>query len=109
MKGNFSHLSSKTCQLLCYLNFRRAFAVREMLNRHVILSTEEQYVKREKFVLDELGIPLQWLTSAKALLAGNLQQYRVQAENLIQGKLWDEAHSVIMTHFAPLDFINGKI
>lgn len=89
-------------------DFRRAAVIKDLLDRHVSLSMDEDYLNREKFILEQLNIPSQWLYNSKALLAGNLKQYRIQAECFINGNMWNEAHTVIMRHLAPDDFINGK-
>ncbi|XP_026470889.1 nuclear pore complex protein Nup98-Nup96-like [Ctenocephalides felis] len=88
---------------------RRAAVIKDLLDRHVSLSMDEDYLNREKFILEQLNIPSQWLYNSKALLAGNLKQYRIQAECFINGNMWNEAHTVIMRHLAPDDFINGEI
>lgn len=48
---------------------KRRHAVTEILSRHVELSDEPDYVKREDFLKEELGIPSIWINKAKAIKA----------------------------------------
>lgn len=66
------------------------------------------YAAKERFVVDVLAVPVGWVHWAKAVRAGALGQWHVQAEFLLQAEQWSMAHEVIMLHIAPDAIINGK-
>ena len=54
---------------------RRRSAVMDLLARHVELDETEDYVKRENFLREELGIPSIWINQAKAVKACAYKRY----------------------------------
>lgn len=79
---------------------QREHAVRELLSRHVQLSSKEEYQKQEEFVLQRLHVPPQWIHHAKAVRAGYIQKHSEEAHHLLMAGRWNEAHRVIVTHLA---------
>uniref|UniRef100_A0A7G3ALA0 Nuclear pore complex protein Nup98-Nup96 n=1 Tax=Lutzomyia longipalpis TaxID=7200 RepID=A0A7G3ALA0_LUTLO len=90
---------------------RREICVQQMLYRYITLPDEgdEEYMAKERFVIEQLHIPVTWIFWAKAVRAGSMNQYHEQAEFLIKAKQWNSAHEVIMNHIAPDAVINDNI
>ncbi|XP_035891402.1 nuclear pore complex protein Nup98-Nup96 [Anopheles stephensi] len=112
--------------VLLHLNdqARREHAIQQILYRYVQLTPErggdseddggteqdrEDYLARESFIVDELGIPERWIFWAKAVRASAVFDYRQQAHYLLQAKQWALAHDVILQHLAPEYVMNNKI
>lgn len=87
---------------------QRELAVQRILYRYIDLSVDDDYLKKERFIINDLGIPEKWIYWAKAVRAGALKKYHAQAEFLLSAKQWAAAHEVIMTHIAPDAIINGR-
>lgn len=87
---------------------QRELSIQEILYRYIDLTRDEDYLRKESFIVNRLGIPEKWIYWAKAVRAGALKQYREQADYLLKAKQWSLAHEVIMTHIAPDAIINGK-
>lgn len=88
---------------------QRELAVQNMLYKYVSLSQDEDYLEKEHFILNDLGIPDKWVYWAKSVTAGVQNKYHKQADYLLKAKQWAAAHDVIMKHLAPDAIINGKI
>ncbi|ETN61956.1 nuclear pore complex protein nup98 [Anopheles darlingi] len=88
---------------------RRELMVQQLLYRHVQLTDDEDYCTRERFVVQELGVPKKWIYWAKAVKAASLFDYPQQAHFLLQAKQWSLAHEVILQHLAPEYVMNDKI
>lgn len=87
---------------------QRELAIQEILYRYIDLTKNDDYNKKESFIVNHLGIPEKWIYWAKAVRAGALKQYREQADYLLKAKQWTLAHEVIMKQIAPDAIINGK-
>lgn len=88
---------------------KRELSVQEYLYRYIDLSRDDDYKRKESFIINQLGIPEKWIYWAKAVRAGASKQYREQADYLLKAKQWAHAHEVIMEHIAPDAIINGKL
>uniref|UniRef100_A0A1L8DWH8 Nuclear pore complex protein Nup98-Nup96 n=1 Tax=Nyssomyia neivai TaxID=330878 RepID=A0A1L8DWH8_9DIPT len=91
---------------------RREMCVQQLLYRHIALPDDDgddEYGLKEKFVIEQLHIPVTWIFWAKAVRAGAAKKYHEQAEFLIKAKRWNLAHEVIMEHIAPDAVINDNI
>lgn len=93
---------------------QRDLAIQNILYKYVQLSDEhddedddDEYVEKELFIFDELGIPQRWICWAKAVRAGAQNKYHLQADYLLQAEQWSLAHDVIMMEIAPDAIING--
>lgn len=86
---------------------QREIAVQTMLYRYIDLSEDAEYLKKEKFIISDLGVPEKWIYWAKAVRAGALNRHHAQADFLLKAKQWATAHEVIMNHIAPDAIING--
>jgi len=80
-----------------------------MLYKYVSLAQDDDYVEKEQFVLDDLGIPSEWIYWAKSVKAGVQRKYHKQATYLLKAKQWAAAHDVIMKHLASDAIINDDI
>lgn len=87
----------------------RELCIQDILYRYVDLKQDADYLHKESFVVNQLGIPEKWIHWAKAVRAGAMQKYREQANYLLMAKQWALAHEVIMRHIAPDAIINGKL
>lgn len=87
---------------------KRELSVQEILYRYIELSNDEEYLQRESFVVNELGVPEKWIFWAKAVRAGAQKNYHAQADYLLRARQWAAAHEVIMDHIAPDAIINGE-
>ncbi|XP_051164466.1 nuclear pore complex protein Nup98-Nup96 [Leptopilina boulardi] len=85
---------------------RRKSAVLDLLARHVELDETEDYVKRENFLSEELGIPSIWINQAKAVKACASKRYGEAAWYLTQAEQWNKAHEIIIDHLAADAIIN---
>ena len=57
------------CRIIRFFNVtRREHAVRSLLCRHCSLSADHTYVEKERFMLDDLKIPAEWIHEAKVRL-----------------------------------------
>lgn len=88
---------------------RRELSIQQLLYRYIDLSKDDEYRKKESFIVNQLKVPEKWVFWAKAVRAGSLKKYREQAEYLLKAKQWALAHEVIMAHIAPDAIINGKL
>uniref|UniRef100_A0A1B0D922 Nuclear pore complex protein Nup98-Nup96 n=1 Tax=Phlebotomus papatasi TaxID=29031 RepID=A0A1B0D922_PHLPP len=94
---------------------RREISVQQILFRYIRLSEEEEgfadeeYEAKERFVIENLHVPVTWICWAKAVRAGSMKRYQEQAEFLIRAKQWNLAHEIIMNHIAPDAVINDNI
>lgn len=86
---------------------QREIAVQALLYRYIDLSQDAEYLKKEKFIINDLGVPEKWIYWAKAVRAGSLRKYHAQADYLLKAKQWASAHEVIMNHIVPDAIING--
>ncbi|KAJ6638700.1 Nuclear pore complex protein Nup98-Nup96 [Pseudolycoriella hygida] len=88
---------------------QREMAIQEILYKYVSLSQDEDYLEKEKFIINDLGVPEKWICWAKSIKAGAQRKYHKQAEYLLRAKQWPAAHDVIMRHLAPDAIINDDI
>lgn len=87
---------------------KRELCVQELLYRYVDLSQNEDYLSKENFIVNVLGVPEKWINWAKAVRAGAIRKHHAQADYLLKAKQWALAHEVIIEHIAPDAIINGK-
>ncbi|XP_017084133.2 nuclear pore complex protein Nup98-Nup96 [Drosophila eugracilis] len=87
----------------------RERAVQQMLQRNVSVSAKVPLNAEERFVVEELGVPMSWVDYAKAVKAGSSGKHHLQAKYLLKAKQFALAHDVIFQHIAPDAIINGKM
>lgn len=85
---------------------RRQTAVTDMLQRHVDVDDVPEYVEREQFLREELGIPSAWIHRAKAIKSHVTKRYGEAAWYYIQAEEWNAAHDIIIEHLAADAIIN---
>lgn len=88
---------------------QRELCIQKMLYQYISLSEDVEYLLKENFLLDELGLPENWIFWAKAVKAGAENLYHEQAKYYLKAKRWSLAHEVIMNHIAPDAIVNGNI
>ncbi|XP_036674150.3 nuclear pore complex protein Nup98-Nup96 [Drosophila suzukii] len=88
---------------------QRERAVQQMLQRNVSVSAKVPLNVEERFVVEELGVPMSWVDYAKAVKAGASGKHHLQAKYLLKAKHFAPAHDVIFQHIAPDAIINGKM
>lgn len=81
----------------------------DSLNRHVTLLEDRGLTEEETFVIDDLGIPAEWVYRSKATLAMSLSRYHDAAYYLIQAREWNEVHQIIIKHIAADAVVNGVL
>jgi hypothetical protein len=84
---------------------RRESCVRSYLSRHV--SSDSELNEQESFLVDKLGVPVEWLYEYKALRAKYEHQHENQFKLLVKAHKWSEAHLVLIEMIAPDLFIKG--
>ncbi|KYN31615.1 Nuclear pore complex protein Nup98-Nup96 [Trachymyrmex septentrionalis] len=85
---------------------RRRIAVQDLLLRHIEIDDTPEYVKREQFLKEELGISLVWIHQAKAIKSSINKRYGEAAWYYIQAEQWTQAHEIILEHLAADAIIN---
>ncbi|XP_053680653.1 nuclear pore complex protein Nup98-Nup96 [Anopheles nili] len=111
--------------VLLHLNdqARRELSIQQLLYRHIQLvapddgSSDDEaedterhdYLARERFIVEELGVPEKWIYWAKAVRAGSVFDYPQQAHYLLKAKQWALAHEIILMQLAPEYVMNDKI
>jgi nuclear pore complex protein Nup98-Nup96 len=82
---------------------RRKEAIEAVLDRNIASCDEE----KERFLVDDLGIPVKWVARARATLARAQGRPRDRVDNLLVAERWVEAHEVLVKDIAP-DCIIGQ-
>lgn len=72
--------------------------VEDILGRHI---SQERDEKCERFLVDKLGIPQQWIEKSRAVRALYAFSPRLQAKSLLAAGLYSQAHDVICDELAP--------
>ncbi|XP_025995170.1 nuclear pore complex protein Nup98-Nup96 isoform X2 [Solenopsis invicta] len=85
---------------------RRRTAVQNLLLRHIEIDDTPEYVKREQFLKEELGISSVWIHQAKAIKSSINKRYGEAAWYYIQAEQWTQAHEIIIEHLAADAIIN---
>ncbi|XP_004537879.1 nuclear pore complex protein Nup98-Nup96 [Ceratitis capitata] len=88
---------------------QRELSVQNALYRYVSVSKDVALSEKEKFVINNLGVPEKWIDYAKAVKAGAIGNHHLQAKYLLKAKQWPLAHEVIFQHIAPDAIINDNL
>lgn len=86
---------------------QREISVQNLLYRYVSVSADVALTDKEKFVINNLGVPEKWIDYAKAVKAGAEGNRNMQAKYLLKAKQWSLAHEIIFEYLAPDAVING--
>lgn len=78
-------------------SFVQAF-VEDIISRHIGQETDQQ---SERFLLEKLGVPSQWIEKSRAVKALYSFSPRLQATSLLAAGLYNQAHDVICDELAP--------
>ena len=91
------HIEDKQC---------RESAVKDLLYRHITLSTEPFNQEKEDFLQEKLHVPLRWIHYAKALRAKYDNKNHEEAWHLLKSECWNYSHTVVLKYIAPDAIIN---
>ena len=78
---------------------RRESSVRLYLSKNVVASSE--LTDAERFVVERLRVPSEWVYECKALRAKYERQHDSQFKLLLKAHKWNEAHCVLVDLLAP--------
>ncbi|KFM59064.1 Nuclear pore complex protein Nup98-Nup96, partial [Stegodyphus mimosarum] len=80
--------------------------VKEILLRHVSLDQSTETEEKEKFLVEQLLVPVKWIFEAKAVLARSLGKHAEEAWYLLKAESWNESHSIVIKYLASDAVIN---
>ncbi|KAM9319705.1 LOW QUALITY PROTEIN: nuclear pore complex protein Nup98-Nup96 [Gastrophryne carolinensis] len=84
----------------------REFSVRELLNRHCSLRETPESLTKEKFLVEKLCIPAQWIHDAKAIRARREGDKHKEALYLLKAGHWNRCHRLVSRYLASDAIIN---
>ncbi|XP_054696566.1 nuclear pore complex protein Nup98-Nup96 isoform X3 [Grus americana] len=84
----------------------REKAVRELLNRHCVLSETPESWAKETFLTRRLCVPPEWIHEAKAVRARMEGDKHKEALFLFKAGHWNECHKLVVRHLASDAIIN---
>lgn len=71
-----------------------------MLNLHCPLLETDESVRRERFLVEKLLIPEQWIHQAKAIRARCDADRHREALHLYRAGHWNQCHRLLIQHLA---------
>ncbi|XP_050771430.1 nuclear pore complex protein Nup98-Nup96 isoform X2 [Gymnogyps californianus] len=84
----------------------REKAVRELLNRHCVLSETPESWAKEAFLTQRLCVPPEWIHEAKAVRARMEGDKHKEALFLFKAGHWNQCHKLVVRHLASDAIIN---
>ncbi|KFZ63494.1 Nuclear pore complex protein Nup98-Nup96, partial [Podiceps cristatus] len=84
----------------------REKAVRELLNRHCVLSETPESWAKETFLTQRLCVPPEWIHEAKAVRARMEGDKHKEALFLFKAGHWNQCHKLVVGHLASDAIIN---
>ncbi|XP_035757548.1 nuclear pore complex protein Nup98-Nup96 isoform X2 [Egretta garzetta] len=84
----------------------REKAVRELLNRHCVLSETPESWAKETFLTQRLCVPSEWIHEAKAVRARMEGDKHKEALFLFKAGHWNQCHKLVIRHLASDAIIN---
>ncbi|NXX97999.1 NUP98 protein, partial [Centropus bengalensis] len=84
----------------------REKAVRELLNRHCVLSETPESWAKEAFLIQRLCVPPEWIHEAKAVRARMEGDKHKEALFLFKAGHWNQCHKLVVKHLASDAIIN---
>jgi nuclear pore complex protein Nup98-Nup96 len=82
---------------------RRESYVKLYLSKHV--TGQSELNEKETFLVEKLGVPVDWIYEFKALRAKYECNYENQFKLLLKAHKWNEAHGILVDILAPEFFI----
>uniref|UniRef100_A0A8C0AVT0 Nuclear pore complex protein Nup98-Nup96 n=1 Tax=Buteo japonicus TaxID=224669 RepID=A0A8C0AVT0_9AVES len=92
--------------LKLYSDSIREKAVRELLNRHCVLSETPESWAKETFLTQRLCVPPEWIHEAKAVRARMEGDKHKEALFLFKAGHWNQCHKLVVRHLASDAIIN---
>lgn len=89
----------------------RELAIQRLLFNHIQIdgaNDKDNYVEKEKFLIESLMIPEKWISYAKAIRAGALGAHSLELKYLLKAQQWTKAHEILIQHIAPDLVINDQ-
>lgn len=86
----------------------RETSVRELLTRHCALRETPETLTKEKFLMEQLRIPAEWIYEAKATRARRDGDRHREALYLLRAGHWNQCHKLVCRHLASDAIINEK-
>lgn len=83
-----------------HLFSQRERAVRDMLTLHCPLQETDESIRHERFLIEKLLIPEQWIHEAKAIRARCVADRHQEALHLYQAGHWNQCHRLLIQHLA---------
>ena len=88
----------------------REHLLRSLLSRHVTLETTgDLLTQRERFLVERLRVPVEWIHHAKAVRALYEGRERDEAWHLLRAGCWNDCHTVLIKKIAADAIINGEM
>ncbi|XP_069825440.1 nuclear pore complex protein Nup98-Nup96 isoform X2 [Dendropsophus ebraccatus] len=87
-------------------NIIRETSVRELLNRHCALRETPETLMKEKFLIEKLHIPAEWIYEAKAIRARRDGDRHREALYLLRAGHWNQCHKLVCRYLASDAIIN---
>ncbi|XP_067040500.1 nuclear pore complex protein Nup98-Nup96-like isoform X1 [Acropora muricata] len=87
---------------------RRERSVRSLICRHCPLSADHLNIEKERFMLEDLKIPAEWIHEAKALQARYAGRSREEAFHLVKARHWSLGHNVVLRSLVSDAIINAE-
>ncbi|XP_069615683.1 nuclear pore complex protein Nup98-Nup96 [Ranitomeya imitator] len=84
----------------------REASVRELLTRHCALRETPETLAKEKFLVEKLLIPAEWIYEAKAIRARRDGDHHREALYLLRARHWNQCHKLVCRHLASDAIIN---
>ncbi|NWU53740.1 NUP98 protein, partial [Dromas ardeola] len=84
----------------------REKAVRELINRHCVLSETPESWAKETFLTQRLCVPPEWIHEAKAVRARMEGDKHKEALFLFKAGHWNQCHKLVVRHLASDAIIN---
>lgn len=88
-------------------NYRRESSVKMYLAKHV--SSQSNLNEQEKFIVEKLSVPVEWVYEQKAFRAKFEQSNENQLKLLLKAHKWNDAHLVLIDSIAPDLFLKRKL
>lgn len=73
------------------------------------MTSDSELNEKERFLVEKLSVPSEWIYSFKALRAKYENLHDNQFKLLLKAHKWNEAHTVLVELLAPDLFIKSKI
>lgn len=88
-------------------DFRRESSLKTVIEKNV--NSQSELDEREKFLVEKLKVPAEWIFEKKALRAKYENSNENQLKLLLKAHKWNEAHTLLIDQIAPDLFLKRKL